>query len=41
MLKNTKRFIETSKNYASYIHTFSLTDNFQKLEKERENKEKT
>ena len=27
-LKNDKRFVETFKNYASYIHTFSLTDNF-------------
>ena len=29
MLKNAKRFVETFKNYASYIHTFSLTDNSQ------------
>ena len=33
MLKNAKRFVETFKNYASYIHTFSLTDNFQNSRK--------
>ena len=35
-------FVETVKNYASYIHTFSVTENFQmKLEKEKGKKEKT
>ena len=29
MLKNAKRFVETFKNYASYIRTFNLTDNSQ------------
>ena len=29
MLKNAKKFVEPFKNYASYIHTFSLTDNSQ------------
>ena len=33
MLKNPKRFVETFKNYASYIHTFSLTDNFRNSRK--------
>ena len=39
-LKNDKRFVETFKNYASYIHTFSLTDNFQNSRKKREKKRK-
>ena len=38
MLKNTKRFVETFKNYTSYIHTFSLTDNFQNSEREKKRK---
>ena len=38
MLKNAKRFVETFKNYTSYIHTFSLTDNFQNLEREKKRK---
>ena len=33
MLKSAKRFVETFKNYASYIHTFSFTDNFQNSRK--------
>ena len=33
MLKNPKRFVETFKNHASYIHTFSLTDNFRNSRK--------
>ena len=33
MLKNAMRFVETFKNYASYIHTFSLTDNCQNSRK--------
>ena len=38
MLKNAKRFVETFKNYTSYIHTFSLTDNFQNSEREKKRK---
>ena len=33
MLKNAKRFVETNKDYASNIHTFSLTDIFQNSRK--------
>ena len=33
MLKNAKRFAETFKNYASNIHTFSLTNIFQNSRK--------
>ena len=33
MLKSAKRFVETFKKYASYIHTFSFTDNFQNSRK--------
>ena len=33
MLKNTNRFVEAFKNYASYIHTFSLTVNLQNSRK--------
>ena len=33
MLKNAKRFVETFKNYASYIHTYSLTENFENSRK--------
>ena len=40
MLKNTKRFVETFKNYTSYIHTFSLTDNFQNSRKKVKKKGK-
>ena len=29
MLKNAEKFLETFKNYASYIHTFILTENFE------------
>ena len=44
MLKNAKRLVETFKNYASYIHIFSLTDNFQNSKgkkKEGEKRKKT
>ena len=42
MLKNAIRFVETFKNYASYIHTFNLTDNCQNSrKKERKEEEKT
>ena len=40
MLKNAKRFVQTFKNYASYIHTFSLTDNFQNPRKKGKKREK-
>ena len=41
MLKNSKISVETFKNYASHIHTFRLTDNFQKeRERKRERKGK-
>ena len=41
MLENSKISVETFKNYASYIHTFRLTDNFQKeRERKRERKGK-
>ena len=42
MQKTVVDSVETFMNqtYASFIHTSSLTDNFQKLEKEREKKEK-
>ena len=33
MLKNAKRFVETFKNYTSYIHTCSLTENFENSRK--------
>ena len=33
MVKNAKRFVETFKNDASYIHTFSLTENFENSRK--------
>ena len=33
MLKNAKRIVETFQNYASNIHTFSFTDNFQNSRK--------
>ena len=33
MFKNTNRVAETFKNYASNIHIFSLTDNFEKWKK--------
>ena len=36
MLKNAKRFAETFKNYASNIHTFSLTNIFQNSRKKGE-----
>ena len=35
MLKNIKRFVETLNNKASYIKTFSLSDNFQNSRKKR------
>ena len=39
--KNTPRdFVKTFKNYASYIHIFSLTDNFQNSRKKRKKEEK-
>ena len=41
MLKNAKRFVETFKNYTSYIHPFSLTDNFQNSRKKGEKRKKT
>ena len=40
MLKNAKRFVETYKNYASYIHTFSLTDNFEISRKKRKKRKR-
>ena len=40
MLKNGKRFVETNKDYASNIHTFSLTDNFQKSRKKGKKRKK-
>ena len=40
MLKNVKRFVETFKNYASYIHNFSWTDNFQNPRKEGKKEKK-
>ena len=40
MLKNPKRFVETFKNYASYIHTFSLTDNFRNSRKKGKKEKK-
>ena len=33
MLKNAKRFVETFKNYASYIHIFRSANNFQNSRK--------
>ena len=41
MLKNDKRFVETFKNNASCIHTFSLTDNFQNSRKKGKRRKKT
>ena len=38
MLKNAKRFVETFKNYTSYIHTFSLTENFRNSRKKKRKK---
>ena len=40
MLKSAKTFVETFKNYASYIHSFSLTDNFQNSRKKGEKDKK-
>ena len=40
MLKSSKRFVETFKNYPSYIHTFSLTDSFQNSRKKGKKKKK-
>ena len=40
MLKNFKRSVETFKNYASYIHTVSLTNNFQNLIKKGKKEKK-
>ena len=40
MLKKVKRFVETFKNYASYIHTFSLTDNFRNSRKKGKKRKK-
>ena len=40
MLKNVKRFVETFKNYASYIHNFSWTDNFQNPRKKGKKEKK-
>ena len=34
-------FTETFKNYALYIHTFSLTNNFQNSRKKGKKKKKT
>ena len=41
MLKNDKRFVETFKNNASFIHTFSLTENFQNSRKKGKRRKKT
>ena len=41
MLKNARRFVETFKIYASYIQTFSLTDNFQLSRKKWKKEKKT
>ena len=38
--KTATDFVEICKNYASYIHTFSLTDNFQNSRKKGKKREK-
>ena len=40
MEKNAKRFVELFKNFASYIHTFSLTGNFENSRKKGNKREK-
>ena len=41
MLKKANRFVETFKNYASYIHNFNLTDNFKTRERKGKKEEET
>ena len=40
MLKKANRFVETFENYASYIHTFNLTDNFKTRERKGKKRKK-
>ena len=40
MLKKANRFVERLKNYVLYIHTLSLTNNFQNSRKKGKKREK-